>query len=139
MANVAVPSNAVTRRLVNGVFIASRTWTAPANLSANDTLDIAVVPSGARITGIKVKSSAAIAGTIDIGDGTTVDRFLDGNNALATANLVAEANEDLGETLSADTTVRITFLTAAPASGNVLVAWVEATVDDLPADSTAAT
>lgn len=138
MANVPIPSNAVTRRQVNGVFINGRVHTVPANLSAADTMDIAVVPAGARITGIKIKSDTAIAGTIDIGDGTTVDRFLDGSNALATANLVGSANEDLGEKLAADTTVRVTFLTAAPAATDVLTAWVEMTVDDLNTDTEAA-
>ncbi len=138
MANVALPSNSVPRRQINGVYADGRVHTAAANLSAGDTMDVAVVPAGGRIVGIHVQSDTAIAGTIDIGDGTTVDLFLDGSNALATANLVADANENLGETLAADTTVRITYLTAAPAAGDVVTAWVEMTLDDLQADSEAA-
>lgn len=138
MANVGIPSNQVTRKVENGVYISGRVHTVPANLTAADTMDVAVVPAGARIVGIHAKSDTAIAGTIDIGDGTTVDRFLDGDNSLATADLVASANEDLGEVLSADTTVRITFLTAAPAATDVITAWVEMTFDPLSADSEAA-
>ncbi len=135
MANVALPSNKVARRNINGSYIDGRTWTAPAALSAGDTLEVATIPAGGRPVAIHVQSDTAIAGTIDIGDGTTADLYLDGDNSLATANLVAQANESLGEEVSADTTVVITFLTAAPAQGDVITAWVEMSLDKLAADS----
>ena len=137
MANVALPGNYVVRRLETGVFVVGRQWTAPANLSVADTLDFAKVPVNGRLLGIKAKSDTAIAGTIDIGDGTTVDRFLDGSNAMATADLVAEANEDIGEVLSAsaEITLRITFLTAAPAQGDIINAWALVTMDPFTIDS----
>jgi hypothetical protein len=139
MANIAIPENVVTRRIENGMFIAGRVHTVAANLAANDTMDIARVPAGARITGIKIKASAATASlTIDIGDGSTVDRFLDGSTALQTADLVGSANEDLGEVLAADTTIRVTFLGAAVQAANVITAWVEATLDSLPSTNNAA-
>lgn len=136
MANVALPTNHIARRVVTGVFIDGIVYTVPANMSNDDTLDFAIVPAGARLLGIKAKTDSAIASqVIDIGDGTTVDRFLDGSTAFQTAELVATANEGLGEVLSAtaDTTLRITFLADAPAATDVITAWAEIAFDDLQA------
>lgn len=141
MANIPLPSNKVTRRNVTGVYIDGRVHTVPSNLSASDTMDIAVVPAGARLLGVHIKNSAATASlTVDIGDGTTADRFLDGSTALQTADVVASANEDLGEVLSTtdDTTIRATFLGAVVGATDVITAWCEISLDDLPADSQAA-
>ena len=141
MANVPIPSNTVTRKIINGVFIAGRVHTVPSDLSASDTFDIAVVPAGARLLGVKIKNSAATASlTVDIGDGTTADRFLDGSTALQAADVVASANEDLGEVLSAtaETTIRATFLGAVVGATDVITAWVEMTFDPLDADAEAA-
>lgn len=141
MANVALPSTHINRRVLTGVFTDGRIHTVPSNLSANDTFEIGVVPAGARLLGVHLKNSAATATmTVDIGDGTTADRFLDGSTALQTADLVASANEDLGEVLSAtaDTTITATFLTAAPDATDVLLGWIECTFDNFESDTEAA-
>lgn len=140
MANVALPSTHIVRRGVVGTFIDGRTHTVQANMSANDTFEMGVVPANARILDAGLMVDAAVAGTVDIGDGTDADRFQDGDNSAATARGVVRADLEMGVVLSADddTTIVATFLTAAPAADDVVISWVEVAFDDLDDDTVAA-
>lgn len=141
MANIGIPSNTVTRRLENGVYAAGRVHTVAANLSQNDTMDVAVVPAGARVLAIKAKPDTAISsGTIDIGTAASPEQF-GADVTFAAAETVASAPLGMGDVLSTsdDTTIRIRFNSAAaPAATDVITAWVEMAVDDFPADAEAA-
>jgi hypothetical protein len=141
MANIAIPSNKTPRRIENGKFADGRVHTVAANLSQNDTMDVAVVPAGARVLAIKAKTDTAISsGTIDIGTTSSAEQF-GADVTFAVAETVASAPLGMGDVLSttADTTIRIRFNSAAaPAATDVITAWVEMTMDDFPADSEAA-
>lgn len=141
MANVGIPSNAPKRRIENGTFSAGRVHTVPSNLAQNDTMDVAVVPAGARVLAIKAKTDTAItSGTIDIGTPASAELF-GADVTFAVAEVVASAPRAVGGVLSTtdDTTIRIRFNSSnVPAATDVITAWVEMTMDELPADSEAA-
>ncbi len=137
MANVPLPASDIPRRVLTGTFSIGRVHTPLANMAANDTMEIGVIPAGGRLIGAHIKCDTAVAGTVDIGTVATVDLYMDGSAALATAELVGSADEALGDVVSVDTLVRATFLTAAPDAGEVVTAWLQVTFDSFEGDSEA--
>jgi len=104
----AVASGLMVERFKAGsVLCRSAKYTASAALAANDIIKMVPVPEGARLLRIDYKFSAFGAGrTLDIGDATTVDKFVDGDDvsAAGTDSVV------LDEVLSADAVVQAKVL-----------------------------
>lgn len=140
MANIPLPSSHIVRRGVVGNFNDGREHTVQANGSAGDTFEMGVVPAGARFMDGGLTVDNAVAGTVDIGDGTDADRFQDGDNSAATARGVVRPDLELGQVLDPDndTTIVATWLTAAPAADDVVTSWVTVTFDDFDDDTEAA-
>ena len=63
------------------VFVRESVLTLPANAADNDVLEMIPVEEGERVVGLQVFTEVALAGdgTIDVGDGGQVDRYIDGN------------------------------------------------------------
>ncbi|MGI9451989.1 MAG: hypothetical protein ACR2QH_15315 [Geminicoccaceae bacterium] len=78
MAAFNLPSTSLARRAVQGVVAAGRVFVPAANLAATDTIEICKLPANARVLDIIVGHTSAATMTIDVGDGTDVDKYLDG-------------------------------------------------------------
>lgn len=91
---------------------------------ANSVVQMVRVPSGARITSIQWSTSALGAGrTMDIGDASTVDKYLDGADvsAVVGGELLAGVDFD-DEVLSADIGIQCKILgDTLPSSGELRV------------------
>lgn len=133
MANFALPTNAIVRRIENGLFVVGREWTAPAGVAQNDTLEFANVPPNARVLAITANTSVAISsGTVSIGTVATAARFASAIT-FATAFASAVANLGLGQVLSAtdNTLLRLTFTSAAvPAVTDIVRAYALLSLDE---------
>lgn len=110
-------------------------YTFAAAVAQNDTITWAdLIPKGAQVVdikyyGVELDTNSSPTGTVDLGDGTDQDGFIDGASiglAAAGANqVIAHGNgELLGTTFTSATDVKATFPTAvatAASSGNVYV------------------
>lgn len=93
------------------------TYTVPAGgVAASDTVALTKIPSGAIIFGGKVITDGLVtAGVMDIGDGTTANKYADGI-AVASAGAVVFADtilQNVGDILTAE----ITLTATNPAGG----------------------
>lgn len=116
-------------------YTAIGSYTFAAAVAEDDTITWSdLIPKGAEVVdvtyyGVELDTNASPTGTVDVGDGTDVDGFIDGASiglAAAGANqVIAKANgTKLGTTYSTATDVVATFPTAvatAASSGNVYV------------------
>lgn len=117
-------------------YTAIGSYTFAAEVANGDTITWAdLIPKGAEVVdvtyyGVELDTDASPTGTINIGDGTDVDGFIDGASiglAAAGANqVIAKSNgEKLGTTYTTATDVKLTVASAvatAASSGNVYVA-----------------
>lgn len=112
------------------------TFTTPTGgVAIHDTVELCRVPSGARIMGghfaAEAMSSGGAAASMQLGDGTTADRFL------GTTSIDAAAEGSFGDTiatgfldvLSGELTLTATALTEAWAAGQHLSGYLEYVVD----------
>lgn len=113
MAAVTVSSDAVKRGLkvekhaAGVVLCRSAKYTNSGAKDANSVVKMVPVPAGARLLKLDYKSSALGTGrTIDIGNATTVDKYVDGANVAAAAT----GSAVLDEVLSAAEDIQIKVL-----------------------------
>ena len=113
-----------------GMILATKaTYTIPASGAPGigDLVEMAKVPEGAIILDVVVSATGGTtAMTIDVGDASLVDRFLDGIANADTAGIITSlvkagdvANNGVGYEYPADDTIDITFNVAAPTAADV--------------------
>ena len=114
-------------------------YKAGAAYDANSYVKMARVPSGARILAIEWNSSALGVGrTLDIGDGSTMDKYLDGADVSAAAGGTLLAGVDFPDAvLSADGVVTFKVLGDTLPSAGVLRAVVKYKMTGVVADEDA--
>jgi len=103
------------------------TYTVPAGGSPGigDLCEMVPVAKGAKILEVTIASSDTTASlTLDVGDATTVDKYLDAvdGSAAFIASLTGAgdaANDGVGYEYTAADTIDITFNVAAPTAGNI--------------------
>ena len=102
------------------------TYTIPTgDLTADDVVQMVSVPKGAIILDVVAASSDTTTSlVIDVGDGTTADKFIDGITASSAfvSSLSADGdpdNDGVGYQYTAADTIDMTFLAAAADATNV--------------------
>ncbi|MGI9507170.1 MAG: hypothetical protein ACR2RE_29360 [Geminicoccaceae bacterium] len=130
MATIALPTNAVPKRNVNGTIVAARDLT-PVVAAAADTVEVCELPVGAVVVDFGVRASADL-GLVTLGikgDDITDDPDFFFASGASGANAVVKGNLRLGYEAETEGEV-ITFDTAA---GIILAttgrAWVLYTMD----------
>lgn len=86
-------------------------YTAAEALAADSVIRMVPVKAGMKIVDMKIKFTAFGTGrTVDVGDGSDVDRFLDGGNVAAAGVLSCSASAGFFYEYTADDTIDITVL-----------------------------
>ena len=104
-----------------GLVAVTSTLAVTTGLAAADTINLMLIPAGATILEVIAATDADLGSTmtIDIGDATDVDRFIDGGVfTTSTGNLVRAGNATAapaghGYTYTAETALLATVVTAA--------------------------
>jgi len=105
--------------------VASYTIPASGAPGIGDLVEMISMPEGAIILDVVVAADGGTASmTIDVGDATTVDRFIDGLDASAAlitslSSAGDVANAGVGFEYTSEDTIDITFNTAAPTAADV--------------------
>lgn len=126
-SDLAISKNYGEHDTPKGVVLASKaTYTVPAGgLSADDLVKMNPIPNGATVLDVIVQGSAGTATmTIDVGDGTTADKFIDGQDASAAFLARLSKAGGCGVTYSAAGWIYIKFLTAGPTATHVYTCTV---------------
>jgi len=112
MAAVTESTQAVKRNLkidqqrAGVVFCRSAKYTVAAELAANSIIKMVPIPTGARVVKVDYKTTALGTGvTVDIGDGTTIDKYFDGANCAAAGS--ASSIQDVELTADEDVQMKI--------------------------------
>ncbi len=108
-------------------------YTTPAGgLAISDTIELTKVPKGARLLGgLVVNGAMATTAALELGDGTTSDKYLAAASVAAAGqvdfgNLIAK---NFGEQLAAALTLTATVVTAVWAAAEQLDGYVDYMVD----------
>lgn len=101
-------SGAPTRYFETGVWVETATYDSSASISAGDVVQMVNVPAGAKVRGIEFVSTQN--GTLEVGDGISVDRYF--GSASVAANTISRATLLPDYEYSADDTVDIRFVAA---------------------------
>lgn len=124
----------IDQRRAGVVFCRSAKYTNSGAKDANSIIKMVPVPSGARIVKVDYKTSALGAGvTVDIGNATTVDKYVDGADCAAAGS--ASSVQDVE--LTADEDVQMKILGAALPDAAVLSVHVWYKMADSIADEEA--
>jgi len=108
-----------------GMVLASKAVFTTASVLQNETVLLNPIPEGATVLDVIIQGSAGTASlSVDVGDGTTVDKFIDG--ATATAAFMARLSNagGVGVTYDADGHIVAKFLGAAPDDDIVITCTV---------------
>jgi hypothetical protein len=130
------PKMLAAHELKGRVRVAWFDYTVPTGgVAVDDTVDLTTLPIGARILGgemaFEAMSSAAGTAQIQVGDGTTADKYL-GTTSVDAAGTSPFANTialNFGEVLEAETTLKATAKGEAWAAAKKLAGWVKYALD----------
>ena len=104
--------------------VAARLAAGATALAATDTL--AVIPLQAKtyviVGGVDITTASGVTSTIDIGDGTDVDGYIDGADCTSVASAAKATGYTAGKYYATADTIDVLFNTAIP-NGAVIRVW----------------